>query len=228
VEAPASVREVVLLGAGGLARETAAAVRSGVKPEGFAVIGYLDDAPALVGARVSGLPVLGATSMVQELPSRVGFVATVASSLDVTRRRRLVQKVALEETRWVTLVHSSAQLGECTTVGIGCVILANSVATADVVVGRHVVVMPGCVLTHDTVVGDYATLASGVLLSGNVRIGELAYLGTGSMVREGLRVGAGAVVGMGSVVTRDVPDGEIWAGVPARRIGTVGPPGAPS
>jgi acetyltransferase-like isoleucine patch superfamily enzyme len=38
------------------------------------------------------------------------------------------------------------------------------------------------------------------------------------LVREKLSIGAGAVVGMGSVVLQDVPAGEVWAGVPARRI----------
>jgi acetyltransferase-like isoleucine patch superfamily enzyme len=33
-----------------------------------------------------------------------------------------------------------------------------------------------------------------------------------------LFIGAGAVIGMGSVVLHDVPAGEVWAGVPARRI----------
>jgi serine acetyltransferase len=38
------------------------------------------------------------------------------------------------------------------------------------------------------------------------------------MVRENLTIGAGAVIGMGSVVLADVPDGQTWAGVPARKL----------
>jgi acetyltransferase-like isoleucine patch superfamily enzyme len=34
-------------------------------------------------------------------------------------------------------------------------------------------------------------------------------------------IGDRAVVGAGAVVTHDVPAREIWAGVPARRIGVV-------
>jgi acetyltransferase-like isoleucine patch superfamily enzyme len=41
-------------------------------------------------------------------------------------------------------------------------------------------------------------------------------------VREHLTVGAWALVGMGAVVTRDVPGGEVWAGVPARSLTAVG------
>jgi sugar O-acyltransferase (sialic acid O-acetyltransferase NeuD family) len=210
-------RSVVLLGAGGLARETAEAVRS--TPGGQLVLrGYLDDNPALGGATVSGLTVLGPTSLAPRLDGDPLFVATVASSADRSRRRRLVERMALPQQRWATVVHSSAQLAASTTLGPGCVVLAACVATADVFVGAHVVLMPGCILTHDDVVEDYATLASGVMLSGGVRVAAEAYLGTGAMVRGGLRIGRGSVVGMGAVVTRDVPDGEIWVGVPARRL----------
>jgi acetyltransferase-like isoleucine patch superfamily enzyme len=31
-----------------------------------------------------------------------------------------------------------------------------------------------------------------------------------------LTIGEGALVGAGSVVTKDIPDGEIWVGNPAR------------
>ncbi len=43
-------------------------------------------------------------------------------------------------------------------------------------------------------------------------------IGTHSTVMPGVEVGAEAVVGAHSLVNRDVPAGEVWAGVPARRI----------
>jgi UDP-2-acetamido-3-amino-2,3-dideoxy-glucuronate N-acetyltransferase len=43
-----------------------------------------------------------------------------------------------------------------------------------------------------------------------------AALGSGVVVLGGVRVGAGALVGAGAVVTRDVPPGQVVAGVPAR------------
>jgi acetyltransferase-like isoleucine patch superfamily enzyme len=78
--------------------------------------------------------------------------------------------------------------------------------------------MPHVVITHDDEIADGVTFAAGASLGGGVTIGECAYLGQGSLVRESLSIGAGAVVGMGSVVLQNVPAGEVWAGVPARRI----------
>ena len=53
---------------------------------------------------------------------------------------------------------------------------------------------------------------------GDVGIGDRASLGANCTVLPGVTIGADAVVGAGSVVTRDVPPGEFWAGVPARRV----------
>jgi acetyltransferase-like isoleucine patch superfamily enzyme len=50
-------------------------------------------------------------------------------------------------------------------------------------------------------------------------VGDDVWLGAGCAVMPGVTIGDGAVIGANSVVTSDVPAGEIWAGVPARRIG---------
>lgn len=47
---------------------------------------------------------------------------------------------------------------------------------------------------------------------------EGAFVGAGVVVLPGVTLGRFAVVGAGAVVTRDVPDGEIWVGNPARKL----------
>ncbi len=51
-----------------------------------------------------------------------------------------------------------------------------------------------------------------------ITIGDDVWLGCNVVVLPGVTIGNGAVIGAGSVVTRDVPAGEVWAGVPARKI----------
>jgi len=45
------------------------------------------------------------------------------------------------------------------------------------------------------------------------------WLGAGVTVTPGVSIGVGCVVGANSVVTESVPDYEIWAGCPARKLG---------
>ena len=51
--------------------------------------------------------------------------------------------------------------------------------------------------------------------SAPIKICEGSFIGACSIILKGVTVGRHAVVGAGSVVTRDVPEGEIWAGNPA-------------
>lgn len=51
-----------------------------------------------------------------------------------------------------------------------------------------------------------------------VRLRRGCDVGVGAVILPGVTVGEGAIVGAGSVVTGDVPDFEVWAGNPARRL----------
>ena len=80
-------------------------------------------------------------------------------------------------------------------------------------IGVHIgaqsyVAFEAVVLTHDRTRGMYV----------HTRIGRNCFIGARSMVLPGVTVGDGCIVAAGAVVTRDVPNGSIVAGNPARLI----------
>lgn len=211
------MNDLLIVGAGGFARETAQAVRAGGNAARWNLLGHLDDNTALHGTEVDGVPVLGGCDLVHDLPG-ARVVICVGNPRDYAARARLVRRFGLPEDRYATVVHPTAAVSATSQVGPGSVLLAHCVLTAAVRVGAHVAVMPQVVLTHDDVVEDYATIASGARFGGGVRLERGAYVGSGALVREGTAVGAWSLVGMGSTVLGDVPPGEVWAGSPARRL----------
>lgn len=108
----------------------------------------------------------------------------------------------------------------------------------EVVVGANVRFWHNCLGTvfHDKVeIEDGAWIFQGVTFGDansfkgsighgyeKIVVGKNASICAGAKVlcKEGvLRIGEGAVVAANAVVTRSVPDYEIWAGVPAKKIG---------
>lgn len=211
-------RDLVLIGAGGFGRETAQAVAA-INADGarWNLRGFLDDDPARRGKDVDGTPVLGGRELIGEMPA-ASFVVCTGRPGDYASRPRIVRELGLAADRYATIIHPAAAVAPSSRVGPGSVLLAHVTLTAAVTVGAHVAIMPQVTLTHDVEVADFATLASGASTGGGARIGAGAYLGAGALLREGTRVGDRAMVGMGSVVLRDIPPGEVWAGVPARRL----------
>jgi sugar O-acyltransferase (sialic acid O-acetyltransferase NeuD family) len=212
------VKGLLIVGAGGFARETAQAARAAHGPD--AVLGHLDDDPARHGADVDGVPVLGGSELVHT-HADAPVVLCVGNPRDWAGRARLARRLGLPEQRYGTVVHPTAAVAQSATIAPGSVLLAHCALTAAVRVGAHVAVMPHVVLTHDDVVGDFATIASGVRLGGGVRVGEGAYLGAGALVREGITVGAWSQLGMGAALLEDLPPGEVWVGAPARKLRSV-------
>lgn len=51
-----------------------------------------------------------------------------------------------------------------------------------------------------------------------IKIGEDVWIGTHVVILPGAKIGRGAIIGAGSIVNSEIPEYEIWGGVPARFI----------
>jgi acetyltransferase-like isoleucine patch superfamily enzyme len=109
------------------------------------------------------------------------------------------------------------------TIGARCKISSHTFVCSGVTIGDGVFVGHGVLFLNDrdpratAADGRLATPADWTLEPVEVRDG--ASLGSGAVVLPGVTIGRGALVGAGAVVTRDVPDGAVVAGVPARARG---------
>jgi sugar O-acyltransferase (sialic acid O-acetyltransferase NeuD family) len=206
--------QLVLVGAGGLAREVLSSERASGRDDAVTV---LDDDPACWGTDLGGARVVGGLDLVREYADHEVLVCLGRG----TARCAVVARLALlgiGRDHYATSVHPRAVLPASCVPGAGSIVLAGVVATADVIIGRHVVAMPNVTLTHDDVVEDFATLCAGVSLGGSVRVREAAYLGMNSSVRQGVVLGRESMLGMGAALLRDMPDHETWVGVPAALV----------
>jgi sugar O-acyltransferase (sialic acid O-acetyltransferase NeuD family) len=214
--------EVVLVGAGSHGRGTLEILRArrAAGLETPACIGFVDDAPGAVGREVGGLPVLGPVSWLAEHASeRLCALLAIAGA---EAKRALAERLDGAGVAWARAVHPSAILGAGTRVAPGAIVNAGVVTAYDARIGAHVTVNLSATVGHDCVVGDYATVAPGVNITGNVTIGEGAEIQTNATLAPGVEVGAWARVGPGSVVLRNVPEGELVFGNPARRMPRMG------
>jgi acetyltransferase-like isoleucine patch superfamily enzyme len=89
---------------------------------------------------------------------------------------------------------------------------------APVVIGRHVRLGPNVSLLtegHDT---DAEARRKADVFAAPIEIGDDVWIGAGATVLGGVKIGDGAVVGAGSLVCRDVGEGEVVVGVPAKVV----------
>jgi sugar O-acyltransferase, sialic acid O-acetyltransferase NeuD family len=217
---PPAPRELVIVGAGGFAREVLALVRaiSRAGSDDWRVVAFLGRGDDPLEGELDGIPVVRAASPPPPSGERPAGVSGIGYPQG---RRAEVEARAAEVSSWATLVHPGVTLDpDRVRIGAGCVVLEGSSFTTDLTLGRHVMLHLHCTVTHDCVLEDYVSLMPGCHVSGNVRLREGVFMGAGAVILQGLEVGAWASVGAGAVVTEDVPAGATVVGIPARVVHT--------
>lgn len=117
---------------------------------------------------------------------------------------------------FINIYHPTAIISDAATFGEGCFVGPFCCVSPNVSIGDHVIIHAYSNLGHDALVGSFSTLESYVFMGGGASVGMLSTMHTRSSVIPHKKIGREATVGIGSVVIRNVPDGVLVFGNPAR------------
>lgn len=209
--------DVVILGAGGFARETYwVFLDDNLEKRRWNVLGFIDDNPSLHGTTLCDLPVLGGFEWLSK-SAKSGWQAICGVGTPHTRKL-LAERVAALGLGFCTVIHPSARLSRWVEIGPGTIITAGNVLTTQIKLEPHVLLNLDCTVGHDTIIGPYCNINPGCHISGSVRLGEGVDLGTGAAVIQGKTIGDWSIIGAGAVVTSDIPAHVTAVGVPCKVV----------
>lgn len=132
------------------------------------------------------------------------------------------------------LIGAGAKVRENCVIGSRVTIGTNADVSHDVIISDRVCIQSGCHITAGTIIGEGTFIAPGVLTASDNSvdglrafewderhheppiIGKHVVIGLGAIILPGVRIGDGATIAAGAVVTKNVPAGETWAGLPAK------------
>lgn len=204
--------KVVFLGAGGIAIVAAEIARF----RGLDIVGFLDDKAEKHGTLFCGSEVLGGFDMLPALRPDVSQAVIAFGSC----RGRI--NVALTARSYgfslPSLVHPSAIVSRAASIAQGTIFMPGSIVNSGASVGSNVILNTAASIDHECSIGEGVHIGPGVRLSGLVTVGTATWIGTGSIVRESIRIGEDVFVGAGSLVLKDIPDGVVAYGSPAKVI----------
>ena len=206
-------KPIVLIGAGGHAREVAEIIAHSRRELGTPGLkGFLDQSRGLHGRELDGFPVLGDLDWLREHTEEVDVIVTIG---DNTVRKRVVEEARALGATFVNAISPLAHLSQRCQIGVGVMVFPGVVVSTNTVIGNHVILGTHSGMSHDSVVGDYGFLCPGARITGGVTLGEGVMMGTNSSVIPCRSVGSWSIVGAGGAVVHDLPNGVTAVGVPA-------------
>jgi len=206
-------RQLFIIGAGSVGGHVA--VNYEMYRLDYELAGFFDDDKRKIGKQMFGYPVLGPSDSILELKN----AAVIIGIAFPKAKKSIIDRCSVNHTlEFPCLVAPGAWVSKSCKLGKGSIIYPGCTVNYGTNIGDFVVMNMNCALGHDCTIGNFSSLAPGVNLAGHTDISEAVEMGIGSSTRQNVKIGRGSVIGGQSMVTKDVPDFEIWGGVPAGLI----------
>lgn len=108
------------------------------------------------------------------------------------------------------IIENNVDIGSNTNINRG--VLGNTIIKQGVKIANLVHI------AHNVVIGMNSVIISNAMLGGSVVIGHNSWISPSVSIINQAVIGDNVKIGMGAVVTKNIPNNEIWAGIPARPL----------
>lgn len=190
-----------------------------LQESGVDVVGFLDDDPTVAGFSYGGVPVLGPISILPSLKQTHGVEAVYCPLGNNSLRVKFLRQAKELGYAVPNYIHPSVILSPNVTIGEGVYILLGSQVMPYTEIADFVMVSMNVSIAHHNILKSGTFLSTGCNFGASIVAEENTYCGIGSTIMTGLhRLGRDCLIGAGAVVIKDVPDGAVMAGVPAKII----------
>lgn len=208
-------KKVVIIGAGGHAKVIADIVQK----SGDIVYGFLDDniEKGTIIANNENFKIIGdlnARFSLSENHLDLEFIIAIGNN----KRRKEVAEENIDNIKFYTAIHPSANIGIDVLIEEGTVIMANACINASTKIGKHCIINTGAIIEHDNVMKDYVHISPSATICGTVTVGELTHIGASATVKNNIDITKNCIIGAGAVVVKNIEEEGTYIGVPAKRM----------
>ena len=212
------MRDIVIFGSGGMAREVAFLIEeiNRAAPQ-WNLLGFVEADRERVSETIGKYRVYCTEEeLLEELLDKK--LAAVIGIGDPAAIHKIATRFAASPNLdFPNLIHPTVVRDESgVALDRGNILCAGSIFTTGIAIGSFNIFNYNSSYGHDLRVGDSCVFNPGVQISGGVEMGSRCLVGTGATILQYLKIGDDVTVGAGSVVTKDVATGTTVVGVPAK------------
>ncbi|MBK7095868.1 MAG: UDP-3-O-(3-hydroxymyristoyl)glucosamine N-acyltransferase [Saprospiraceae bacterium] len=73
-------------------------------------------------------------------------------------------------------------------------------------------------IAHNVIVGQNSFVIANSMIGGSTKIGDNTWIAPSVSLMNGIQIGNNSTIGMSALVTKNVPEGETWTGIPAKKL----------
>jgi sugar O-acyltransferase (sialic acid O-acetyltransferase NeuD family) len=211
------MRDIFIVGTGGLARETAQILNLlHNNGEIGKFSGYISQDNKEIGKELVHGKVVGTDATILSVEEDIDIVIAIGHP-------RLKKKVAhLYESRrnanFPNIIHPRANIDPTGyRMGHGNIITCGSYISCQVLVGNFNLLNWNVTIGHDVMIGSYCVINPGAHISGLSMINDSVFIGAGVVVLERISICQNVILGAGAVVTENINEAATYIGIPAQK-----------
>jgi sugar O-acyltransferase (sialic acid O-acetyltransferase NeuD family) len=209
------MKDIVIIGSGGLAKEVAFLLETINKfKKTWNILGYISTD---IGNSNGNYKTIANDEWILKSVNEVNVVFGIGDPHRLNKLYHLFKEN--KSIKFPNIIHPNAT-GDWARIDMGDANIISSFNsfTTDIKLGCCNLFNLNCTIGHDCNIGSFNIINPSVNISGGVKIGDNNLIGTGAQVLQNISIKNNIIIGAGSVVTKSIEEAGTYVGIPTKPL----------